>query len=303
MNSHLPDGRLAEQLGSLSRERVWLAIVMVTAGIVYGDSAYPEIGFAPLYMPIICGACWSLGARAGYFVAIVTAVLAALPLIEGASSGSFASFAIGGGVRIVSFVFIAATVISFRRSYDRQLFNAHRDRLTGALNKEIFQRRYVQALENAQHLRRTLLLIILDLDDFKAVNSRDGHLAGDDVLCSFAEGASALIRREDLFGRIGGDEFALLFRVPSIAEGRDFARDFHARLTAILGASQPPVTCSMGALLIPPEASGSAEGLMHAADMTMYRAKGAGKNTLEIAEAGNAVASRPFAGSRRKVLA
>jgi len=294
---------LAEQLETLSRERAWLAIVMATAGIAYVDAVYPDMGFAPLYMPIICGACWALGARAGYFVATIAALLAVLPSLDGPSPISPAFVAMRVTVCIFSFLFIAATVTSFRRSYDRELFHAHRDRMTGTLNKEIFHRRCAKAIEDAGHTRQTLLLAVLDLDDFKAVNSREGHLAGDDVLRTFAKGASAIMRREDLIGRIGGDEFALLVRVPSIAEGISFACEIHARLSAVLAQSRHPVTCSMGALLIPPEASRDAGELMHATDMVMYRAKNAGKNAVEIAEAGNAIAGRQFAGAGRKALA
>src|SRR3546814_16853868 len=75
MNSHLPVGRLAEHLESLSRERAWFAIVAATTGVAAANFSFPAIGFAPLYMPVICGACWALGAREGYFVATVPAFL------------------------------------------------------------------------------------------------------------------------------------------------------------------------------------------------------------------------------------
>lgn len=124
--------------------------------------------------------------------------------------------------------------------------------------------------------------MLLDLDDFKAANDRAGHLAGDEILRAFAKGVSAIMRREDLIGRIGGDEFALLVRVPSIAEGQGIARDIHARLSAVLAQSRYPVTCSMGALLIPPEVPRTISELIHAADQAMYRAKRGGKNAVEI---------------------
>lgn len=286
MNSHLPIGRLADDLESVSRERVWLAIVVVTAAIALVDAGYPGIGFAPLYIPVICGACWSLGAREGYFVAVIAAFLAVVPSLQSEPALSSALMVLRVAVRIAAFLFIAATITRFRRSYDHELFHAHRDRMTGTLNKEVFHRRCAKLIEAAGHTGQTLLLIILDLDDFKAVNNREGHLAGDEVLRAFANGVSSIMRREDLIGRIGGDEFALLIRVPSIAEGQGFARDIHARLSAVLAGSPYPVTCSMGALLIPPEASRDARELMQAAAQAMYRAKHSGKNAIEIERAG-----------------
>ena len=225
MNNPLPVGRLAEHLESLSRERAWLAIVAATTVIAAANFFFPAIGFAPLNMPVICGACWALGAREGYFLAIVAAFLTAVPALHAPPNLSLALLAVRVAVRVAPFLSIAAIVTSFRRSYDRELFHAHRDRMTGTLNKEVFHRRCARAIEGARHTRRTLLLVLLDLDDFKTANDRAGHVAGDEILRAFAKGVSAIMRREDLIGRIGGDEFALLVRVPSIAEGQGVARN------------------------------------------------------------------------------
>lgn len=286
MNSHLPVGRLAGYLEALSREQIWAAIVAATAAVAALDHAVPAIGSAPLYMPIICGAAWGLGAREGYFVAVVTAILAVLPGLHAGQPDNPLILVPRVLIRMGAFLFLAATIISFRRSYDRELFHAHRDRMTGTLNKEVFTKRCGMAIRDAAHTGQTLLLVLLDLDDFKGVNNRHGHQAGDEVLRTFAKGASAIMRREDLIGRIGGDEFALLVRVPSIAEGQGFARDIHARLTAVLAEGRYPVTCSMGAVLIPSDAPRDADDLMSLADRAMYRAKQTGKNDVEVARAG-----------------
>lgn len=278
--------QLAERLEALSREQVWLAIVIVTAGIAFVDRAVPGVGFAPVYMTVICAACWRLGPRSGYFVAVVAAFLAVAPSLEAGPAAPPALLATRIAVRIVMFLFIAATITSYRYSYDRELFHAHQDRMTGTLNKEVFHRRSAKVIEDAKHTDQALLLIILDLDDFKAVNSREGHRAGDEVLRAFAKGVSSIMRREDLVGRIGGDEFALLVRVPSMTEGQVFALDLHARLSALLASGLHPVTCSMGALLVPPDNARNASELMHAADLAMYRAKQTGKNAIEIAKSG-----------------
>lgn len=299
MNSHLPVGRLAGYLEALSRERIWLAIVAATGAVAALDHAVPAVGFAPLYMPIICGAAWGLGAREGYFVAVIAAILAVMPGLHAGPPAVPSILALRVLIRIVTFVFLAATIISFRRSYDRERFHAHRDRMTGTLNKEVFQGRCAAAIEDAARTGQTLLLVILDLDDFKAVNNRDGHQAGDEVLRTFAKGVSSIMRREDLIGRIGGDEFSLLVRVPSIAEGQSFAHDIHARLTTVLAGSPYPVTCSMGAVLIPSDAPRNADELMHLADQAMYRAKQTGKNAVEITRAGDPPALRPVFATAR----
>jgi diguanylate cyclase (GGDEF)-like protein len=190
-------------------------------------------------------------------------------------------------VRVAAFLFLAATINSFRRSYDREMFLAHHDPMTGTLNKVVFHRRARKLIQDAAHTRQLLLLIILDLDNFRSVNTIGGHQAGDEVIRNFAEGVSAIMRREDLVGRVGGDEFSLLIRVPTLAEGWRFADNLHSRLSAALGRGQYPVTCSVGALLIPPHVPRDVSELMHAADQAMYRAKANGKDALEIATVGD----------------
>jgi hypothetical protein len=69
VNRHLPGGRLAAQLDALSREEVWLAIVAGTAIVAFLDYSLPAADLAPVYIVMICGACWGLGAREGYLVA------------------------------------------------------------------------------------------------------------------------------------------------------------------------------------------------------------------------------------------
>lgn len=287
MHSHLPVGRLAGYLESRSRETTWLKIVAATGAVAALDVVLPSVGFSPLYLPIICGAAWGLGAREGYFVAVIAAFLAVLSGLKEDSSASSEIVALRVLIRIGAFVFLAATITSFRRSYDREQYHAHRDRMTGTLNKEVFQTRCAAAIQNAAHTGHTLLLVVLDLDDFKTVNSREGHQAGDEVLRAFSKGLSAVMRREDLIGRIGGDEFALLVRVPSIAEGQKIARDIHKRLTENLTSSPHYVTCSMGAILIPSDTPRDDSELMHLADKAMYHAKQIGKNAVAIVQAGN----------------
>lgn len=288
MNSHLPIGRLARRLEALSREEVWLLIVAATSIVALLDFQLPVSGFAPAYIPVICGAGWRLGIREGYFVAAISALLSVAACLPGAE---LTALALATPIRTAAFLFLAATIGSFRRSYDREMFLAHHDSMTGTLNKEVFYHRVRMIIRDTTHSRQYLLLIILDLDDFKSVNSLGGHQAGDEVIRNFANGLRAIMRRDDIVGRIGGDEFSIVVRVPTILEGQDFARSLHRRLSTVLSQGRYPVTCSMGALLIPPGAHSNISELMHAADEAMYRAKANNKNAIEIAT----VANRPIA--------
>lgn len=304
MHSHLPVGRLADYLESLTRERAWVAVLVATSALAIADSHFRGIGLAPLYIPIVCAACWKLGARAGYFVALLLAVLAVMPHLAGAADHSILALAVRVAACVATFLFVAAIIASFRRSFDREHYLARRDRMTGALNKEIFHQRAGAALDAAARSGQTLLLAILDLDDFKAVNNAHGHAGGDAVLRAFARGAAEIIRREDDFGRVGGDEFAFLLPVHSAEEGHQLAARLHARLSAVLAEAVHPVTCSMGALVIPPDVPRDEATVMHAVDQLMYAVKHAGKNAVEIGEAG-APPAIPlcFAGALREQMA
>src|SRR3546814_15088982 len=111
-------------------------------------------------MPVICGACWALGAREGYFVATVTAFLTAVPALHAPPELPPALLALRVAVPVAAFLFIAAAVTSFRRSYDRESFNAHRDRMTGTLNKEVFHRPVPQAIADVGHNPRPPLTVL-----------------------------------------------------------------------------------------------------------------------------------------------
>jgi diguanylate cyclase (GGDEF)-like protein len=285
VNRHLPGGRLAAQLDALSREEVWLAIVAGTAIVAFLDYSLPAADLAPVYIVMICGACWGLGAREGYLVAASAALLSATSAIRYGIVAPSDVAMMQVGIRVVALLFLAATVTSFRRSYDRERFLARHDPMTHMLNKEVFQRCAQNMILNAARARHMLLLLVLDLDDFKAVNSRGGHQAGDEVIRRFADALLAARRSDGLVGRVGGDEFSYLARVSSAQDASNVARSLHAHLAAVLADGRYPVTCSIGALLIAPGKLGDFQQLMHAADLAMYRAKKTGKNTVRILQA------------------
>ena len=130
---------------------------------------------------------------------------------------------------------------------------------------------------------RPLLLVYLDLDGFKGVNDRHGHEAGDLVLKHFGVQGRAALRREDCFGRMGGDEFALLMPLPTIGEAQETAEGLHERFTAALALTSHEVTCSMGALAILPDQSADLDELLREADRLMYSAKNGGRNRVHFA--------------------
>jgi diguanylate cyclase len=157
---------------------------------------------------------------------------------------------------------------------------AQHDELTGLANRSLFNDRLERALAWARRHERIAAVMVLDLNGFKAVNDRLGHVAGDRLLTVMGMRLCSRLRETDTVARLGGDEFALVVE--------NLAKAEHAGLVArkLLDAVVPPVaieahtvtvTASLGIALYPQDGSHGAT-LLREADRAMYRAKAEGGN-------------------------
>jgi len=170
--------------------------------------------------------------------------------------------------------------ISERKALEEQLRQlAFHDPLTLLANRNLFRDRVQHALALAQRGRGSVVVMFLDLDNFKNINDSLGHDAGDRLLQAVAQRIVKTTRSSDTVARLGGDEFAVL--VEGIASQRDVERladsliDTH-NLPFTLDGVEVRVTASIGVALS--TADGGAETLLSNADIAMYHAKAAGKN-------------------------
>jgi diguanylate cyclase (GGDEF)-like protein len=157
------------------------------------------------------------------------------------------------------------------------------DPLTGVENRRAFLERGEKLLQRTTFNRRAAVLLLFDLDRFKSVNDTFGHQAGDDVLTSFCRVATGSLRPSDLFGRLGGEEFAALLPHASLDNGLDVAERIRASFAATAqrsGASTFTVTVSGGVAL---SSDRDLAALLAAADQALYRAKANGRNRIEHA--------------------
>jgi diguanylate cyclase (GGDEF)-like protein len=157
---------------------------------------------------------------------------------------------------------------------------AHRDQLTGLPNRLLFETRLTHAIEKAQRnnyagQKSIVQVMIMDLDNFKGINDRLGHLGGDEVLIEVGRRLRAEIRESDTVARWGGDEFTCILEDVSNPEAAEYmAQKILAALNNPVQAQgqELKVTLSLGYSLFPLD-SNKKETLLRYADMALYRAK------------------------------
>jgi diguanylate cyclase (GGDEF)-like protein len=166
--------------------------------------------------------------------------------------------------------------------------NAETDVLTGVLNRRAFWGLAGERMKEATRVKGPLILLLFDLDHFKSINDRFGHAIGDLILRLFAETATQATRASDIFGRIGGEEFAALLPGCDAATGRQIAErirtDFARRTAAELGA-EATATVSIGIASNGADAA-DLEALMLKADAALYGSKRDGRDRVTDASAG-----------------
>lgn len=192
------------------------------------------------------------------------------------------------GALIVSCMYRERTILSLQSK-------AERDPLTDALNKGAFGESARRAVEVGRAGDGFTSLILLDLDHFKAINDTHGHQAGDVVLVRFARMVRAVLPKSGLFGRIGGEEFAVLLPACPLGEARRFAemlRRATEGLTVRHAGKAIPLTVSIGVSGTQVGETGFHE-LMAQADRALYEAKHAGRNRVVVRLPGETANAEP----------
>ncbi|MEB0106876.1 GGDEF domain-containing protein [Pseudomonas sp. MH9.3] len=204
------------------------------------------------------------------------------------------------GVGIAVLVFSSFVVSATRKLSDalekafrltRQMERAHSistraaqtDELTGLMNRRAFFEHAHVLYAQCRHQQQPLCALMMDMDHFKAINDTYGHQAGDQVLRQIGGVISTSFRQADVYGRLGGEEFAVLLPNTSLETARAIAEQL---VKAVAGLASEPVhglTASLG--LASTQAQDlDLHGLMNTADKALYRAKAMGRNQVAVAE-------------------
>jgi diguanylate cyclase (GGDEF)-like protein len=164
------------------------------------------------------------------------------------------------------------------------------DGLTGCYNRRSFELQLERDLQLAIRMRQPLSLIMLDLDNFKDINDRAGHDAGDNALRMLVDNLRRELRAVDSFARFGGDEFAIILPQANPDGAMLVAERLRKRMEKIHVPDFGSITASFGVASFPAHAS-SRDTLVVAADRALYNSKDAGRNRASLPESSEPDAS------------
>ncbi|MGD2081322.1 MAG: diguanylate cyclase [Chromatiales bacterium] len=194
----------------------------------------------------------------------------------------YLNLGISMAITLLVLVISGYTVNRFQRRLEQM---ARTDKLTGLFNREFFEALFEQAVNATTRHEEPLSLVLFDIDEFKDVNDRYGHLVGDRVIRDLALVARTKLRKTDVISRWGGDEFIILLsdcnRRDAWRIGDQLRRDIRERVR--VPGTERPVTISVGVATY--RKHEDMERLLERADAQLYRAKQGGRDRVEPAEA------------------
>ena len=265
----------------------------LSLGLFPGDLFVQITGF--LFSILTAGSI--IGGASGYLFAFGAIIVLALDWV---TSGAVIVFSDAGEASLVSLSFLAgqaaayiglavvldqlsrnfAGIIQQLRIHAERLTElANTDPLTNLANRRQMSEKLQQEFARSRRYNHPLSLLYLDLDGFKSINDRFGHLFGDEVLIGASKAMQGVLRATDLLVRVGGDEFAVLLPETNLEGGREVAvklREALAAYTRSLGPTVPELSfCAGVSQLLDEDLSG--DEIIARADMAQYLAKSAGQ--------------------------
>ena len=272
-------GRLDGWLSRLPAAALVIVGLVMVAGLGWMDLVTgPELTPLVFYLAPVVLVAWYAGRWPGVIIACAGGL--AWMLADAVTRGEYSDWSIpywNALLRLAALLLVSEALARLRLAHARERELARSDALTGAPNARAFYEVAGAEIVRARRYAHAFSVAYLDLDDFKLVNDRLGHLAGDAVLRSVARTLSGVLRASDVVARLGGDEFVVLLPEAGAAPARLATEKVRAALADVVPAHGWRMTASIGVatFLVPPE---SVDELLAAVDGLMYRAKQAGKN-------------------------
>lgn len=256
---------------------------------ILASHAAPTIGFGPFFLLICAFGAWFVGNR---FAVLLGLFIASIQILN----GDAIALQEGSIVMALKFFSVLAVVLMLgvaRAALEIEWRFARIDPLTGSLNRKAF----FEAVEDEAGQTGITVLVYADVDGLKRLNDRLGHEAGDEALRKFADRVRKAVRRDDVFARIGGDEFVIFLRVRDLAAAELVAHRLNGVLNLDSLEGETKLKCSLGVLVLP-AGSKSIDAELKQADTLMYHAKRNGIGLMmAISVKGDMQELMPFAPS------
>ena len=255
--------------------------VLLALGALDRIAGY-RINLIALYLIPVFLAAWNVGRTAGIVLAIASPIISTVADL--AAGVSYSTWLIPWTMLLLwsgLFIVFVLVLSELRRALEREQRLARVDPLTGVANRRRFVEVLTAELSRARRQGRPLTVAYLALDEFKQVNDRLGHDAGDEVLVAVARTLESRLRISDAIGRMGGDEFAICLPETGAAAAETVLGKLREQVLVAVPERCRFVTLSMGAVAFasPPP---TVDALLRRADEVLYAAKRDGKNRVRL---------------------
>lgn len=238
-----------------------------------------DLGLSIFYVAPIAILAWYVGRRSSFALSMMSAIAWGLAEHRAKEYTNLLFPIWNAGVRLTFFLLVSYLMVSLKAAYEREKQFARIDGLTQILNRRFFMEVLEQELVRSHRYHYPITLAYLDLDNFKAVNDKQGHHVGDLLLKQVARTLTGTLRDSDRIARLGGDEFAVLLPHLAPEEAKMAIHRIHGQLLQQIEATTWGVGFSLGAVTCQTYKL-SVQDLLNEADKLMYSVKHDGKNQV-----------------------
>lgn len=253
-----------------------LAVILISFMSYYTGDFSLEV----VYALVILLSSWYAGRLQGLIVTILSGVGIVLSYYF-FNVQSLAMHYVNMGLEIVVLTTICILTSALREHHLKAEYMASYDSLTGVSNRNSFFLLAQQILHEASRHKRPFTVAFFDLDNFKQVNDRKGHLEGDKALKLVADAIRSNLRQADIVARFGGDEFVVLLPETDHSVADSVLRKLQSKLLDAMKENNWPITFSIGAVTCK-SFHFTIDELLHLADSYLYSVKSLSKNDIRI---------------------
>lgn len=267
-----------ESIGAATGLLIGIALLAAIGACDY--LAGPRLSLSSLYLIPVLVVTWKTSVKTGVAMSCFAYALWTSVNLQWGAANFSASYVYSEGIiKLATALLFVAILSKLKYSLAREARLARRDFLTKLPNRAAFYETVGGELSRCKRFGRALSIAYIDLDDFKQVNDRFGHRAGDNALKLVAEIMRSTLRSTDVPARLGGDEFAVMLTEADANAAAKAARTLHAQLLESMQQRNWPITFSIG-LATFDAIPDSVDEMIRRADALMYTVKKEGKGDV-----------------------